>query len=46
VFKAQTQLSILGNPFGAAGTEQRSRVAEIDSILNRAAGTPVGRRKM
>jgi outer membrane protein TolC len=43
VFKAQTQLSILETRLVKLEQERRSRVAEIDSILNRAVGTPVGR---
>jgi len=43
VFKAQTQLSILETRLVKLEQERRSRCAEIDSILNRAAGTPVGR---
>src|SRR5207245_6458574 len=43
VFKAQTQLSILETKLVKLEQERRSREAEIDSILNRAARTPVGR---
>jgi outer membrane protein TolC len=43
VFKAQTQLSILETRLVKLEQERRSRCAEIDSILNRAAGTPAGR---
>src|ERR1035438_1917680 len=43
VFKAQTQLSILETRLVKLEQERRSRRAEIDSILNRAVGTPVGR---
>ena len=42
VFKAQTQLSILETRLVKVEQERRSREAEIDSILNRAARTPVG----
>jgi outer membrane protein TolC len=43
VFKAQIQLSILETRLVKLEQERRSRRAEIDSILNRAVGTPVGR---
>jgi outer membrane protein TolC len=43
VFKAQTQTSILETRLVKLEQERRSREAEIDSILNRAARTPVGR---
>jgi cobalt-zinc-cadmium efflux system outer membrane protein len=43
VFKAQTQTSILETRLVKLEQERRSRSAEIDSILNRAVGTPVGR---
>jgi outer membrane protein TolC len=43
VFKAQTQTSILETRLVKLDQEQRSRRAEINSILNRAVGTPVGR---
>jgi cobalt-zinc-cadmium efflux system outer membrane protein len=43
VFKAQTQLSILETRLVKLEQERRSRCAEIDSILNRAVGTPVER---
>src|ERR1017187_1966883 len=43
VFKAQTQLSILETRLVKLEQERRSRRAEIDSILNRAVGAPVGR---
>jgi len=43
VFKAQTQTSILETRMVRLEQERRSRSAEIDSILNRAVGTPVGR---
>jgi outer membrane protein TolC len=43
VFKAQTQLSILETRLVKLEQERRSRAAEMNSILNRAAGTPVGR---
>jgi outer membrane protein TolC len=43
VFKAQTQISILETRVVKLEQERRSRAAEIDSILNRAVGTPVGR---
>jgi cobalt-zinc-cadmium efflux system outer membrane protein len=43
VFKAQTQTSILETRLVKLEQERRSRTAEIDSILNRAVGTPVGR---
>jgi len=43
VCKAQTQLSILETKLVKLEQERRSREAEIDSILNRAARTPVGR---
>src|ERR1035437_75082 len=43
VFKAQTQTSILETRLVKLEQERRSRAAEINSILNRAAGTPIGR---
>lgn len=43
VFKAQTQTSILETRLVKLEQERNSRGAEINSILNRAAGTPVGR---
>jgi outer membrane protein TolC len=43
VFKAQTQTSILETRLVKLEQERRSRSAEIDSILNRAVGGPVGR---
>ena len=43
VFKAQTQTSILETRLVKLEQERRSRSAEINSIMNRAAGTPVGR---
>src|ERR1035438_5632439 len=43
VFKAQTQTSIVETRLVKLEQERRSRTAEIDSILNRAVGTPVGR---
>jgi outer membrane protein TolC len=43
VFKAQTQTSILETRLVKLEQERRSRSAEINSILNRAVGTPVGR---
>ncbi|MGD0498641.1 MAG: TolC family protein [Bryobacteraceae bacterium] len=43
VFKAQTQIAILDTKVVRLEQERRAREAEIDAILNRAAGTPVGR---
>jgi len=43
VFKAQTQTSILETRVVKLEQERRSREAEINSILNRAARTPVSR---
>ena len=43
VFKAQIQVSIFETRLVKLEQERRSRVAEINSILNRAAGTPMGR---
>ena len=43
VFKAQTQTSILEARLVKLEQERRSRSAEINSILNRAVGAPVGR---
>jgi cobalt-zinc-cadmium efflux system outer membrane protein len=43
VFKAQTQTSILETRLVKIEQERKSRSAEINSLLNRAAGTPVGR---
>jgi outer membrane protein TolC len=43
VFKAQTQVSILETRLVKLDQERKSRTAEINSILNRAVGTPVGR---
>jgi len=43
VFKAQTQVSIFETRLVKVDQERRSRVAEINSILNRPAGTPLGR---
>jgi outer membrane protein, heavy metal efflux system len=43
VFKAQIQTSILETRLVKLEQERKSRAAEIDSILNRAMGTPVGR---
>lgn len=43
VFKAQTQLSILETRLVKLEQERKAREAEINSILNRAARTPVGR---
>jgi cobalt-zinc-cadmium efflux system outer membrane protein len=43
VFKAQTQISILETRVVRMEQERRSREAEINALLNRAAGTSVGR---
>lgn len=43
VFRAQTQISILETRLVRLEQERHAREAEIDAILNRAAGTPVGR---
>jgi len=43
VFKAQTQISILETRVVRIEQERRASEAEIDAILNRAVGTPVGR---
>jgi outer membrane protein TolC len=43
VFKAQTQVSILETRLVKLEQERASTEAEIDSILNRRPGTPVGR---
>jgi cobalt-zinc-cadmium efflux system outer membrane protein len=43
LFKAQAQTSILETRLVKLDQERRSREAEIDSILNRAPGTPLGR---
>jgi outer membrane protein TolC len=43
VFKAQTQISILETRLVRLEQERRAREAEIDALLNRAGGTPVGR---
>ena len=43
VFRAQTQISILETRLVRLEQERRSREAEIDAILNRATGAPVGR---
>lgn len=43
VFKAQTQISILETRMVKLDQERRSREAELNSILNRPARTPVGR---
>ena len=43
VFKAQTQTSILETRLVKLGQERASAEAEIDSLLNRRAGTPVAR---
>ncbi|MCL4401286.1 MAG: TolC family protein, partial [Acidobacteria bacterium] len=43
VFKAQTQISIIETRLVRLEQERQSREAEIDSLLNRAPGTPVGR---
>ncbi len=43
VFKAQTQISILETRLVKLEQERKSREAEIASILNRPAGSPVGR---
>ena len=43
VFRAQTQISILETRLVRLEQERRSREAEIDAVLNRAVGTPVGR---
>src|SRR5262249_6272466 len=43
VFKAQAQISILETRLVKLEQERRSREAEINSVLNRASGTPVGR---
>ncbi len=43
LFKAQAQTSILETRLVKLDQEKRSREAEINSILNRAPGTPLGR---
>lgn len=43
IFKAQTQLSILETRLVKLEQERNSREAEIDSLLNRTPGTPVGK---
>ncbi len=43
VFKAETQLSILDTRIERLDQERRSREAEINSLLNRAPDTPLGR---
>jgi outer membrane protein, heavy metal efflux system len=43
VFKAQTQISILETRLIQLEQERSSREAEINSLVNRRAGTPVGR---
>lgn len=43
VFKAQTQISILETRLVKLEQERSSREAEIDSLLNRPARTPIGR---
>jgi outer membrane protein TolC len=43
VFKAQTQISILETRLVKLEQERKSREAEINSIRNAAAGTPLGR---
>lgn len=43
VFKAQTQISIIETRMVKLEQERSSREAEIDSLLNRRAGTPVPR---
>lgn len=43
VFKSQTEISILETRLVRLEQERQSREAEINSILNRAPGTPVGR---
>ena len=43
IFKAQTQLSIMDTRIEKMEQEKRSRVAEINSLLNRAPGSPLGR---
>lgn len=43
VFKAQTQLSILETRLVKLEQERRSREAELNSLLNRAPGMPLGR---
>jgi outer membrane protein TolC len=43
VFKAQTQISILETRVVRMEQERRARESEINAILNRAAGAPVGR---
>ena len=43
VFKAQTQISILETKRIQLEREKRAREAEINSVVNRAPGTPLGR---
>jgi outer membrane protein TolC len=43
VFKAQVQISIVDTRLVKLDQERKSREAEINAILNRASGTPVGR---
>jgi outer membrane protein TolC len=43
VFRAQTQISILQTRVVRMDQERRAREAEINAVLNRAAGTPIGR---
>ena len=43
VFKAQVQMSIVETKLVKVEQERKSREAEINAILNRASGTPVGR---
>ncbi len=43
VFKAQTQISVLETRLIKLEQEQRSREAEINTLLNRKPGAPVGR---
>ena len=43
IFKAQTQISILETKRVQLEREKRAREAEIDSLVNRAPGSPLGR---
>lgn len=43
IFKAQTQIAILETKRLQLEREKRARAAEIDSLLNRAPGAPLGR---
>lgn len=43
IFKAQTQLSIMETRIEQAEQDKRSRVAEINSVLNRPLDSPLGR---